>query len=184
MIDSHGYVDFGRPADAPSLGVGAVVTWSDAWSTRLTVDRGRSGDVPGRWFCAPFVVCPSVLIRVNGELTTWTLGGDVLFSPSVPNPVAGPTLFVGAGIRHRDLGWDSPNEQVPIPTRFARTDLVARLGLRAARTVGRVELHAEVRSDFGRFGAGEERFIEGSIEDGRVTNVDVGVSLGVGVRLH
>jgi hypothetical protein len=184
ILEGLGFVEFEEPPSTWSTGLGIVVDWAEAWSTRLTVDRAAASDVGGQWFCAPGLACPSVLILVGAELDRWTVGADMLYRPALPNPIATPEVFIGAGVRHHRLRWDSPIPEVPIPTEFDETDMVVRMGLGASRGLGPVALVGQLQGDLGGFGSAEERLGEHRVPDGRVLNVDLAAGLGVRIRLR
>lgn len=184
VVGGAGSVTFGQADTGPLLGAGVAVAPTSAWGFRVMVDHGFARSMTGLWECAPFVACPAVLIEPQGDVSDWTFGADVRFTPSLALGPLRPSLFAGAGIRRFHLEWASPLLQVPIPTTVDETNAFARMGAGVSGHVRPIELFGEVTGTFGPFGAEEERFIEGSVPDGRTTNVDVGLVMGLRVHLR
>lgn len=179
ILRAQGTVSFGRVEAGPRFGIAALARLDRMWGVRLSVDHAPDRDVRGVWACAPFVACPSVLIEPEGRVRTWTVGADVRLHPDIGEAPVRPVVFVGGGLRGHELRWTSPVEDVPIPRSFSDTNGFWRLGAGLSGDVGPVELFGEAEGTVGPFGAGEERSIEGTVPDGRNTNVDLGVVLGV-----
>ena len=188
VLEGAGYVAFDRLDPAPTLGVGIEAPLFGPVAARVLAEYAFEADAVGQWFCDAFSPCPSVLTRVNGRVQRWSALADLRFQPSWGLGPLRPIAFLGVGRREYRLRWNSPVQEVPIPTAFDRAIWFAHTGVGAELSYGAWALLAEADATIGRFGADAPTFVEGtSPADGRgaaISQVDVGVSVGVRFGIH
>jgi hypothetical protein len=178
VLESTGYVEFGKADPGASVGAAALVHLNGPFSVRLAVDYSLGSNARGQWSCAPFVACPAVVILADGEISRTSVGGDLRYTPKASEWPVEPVVFAGAGWRWHRLRWTA-DPDVPIPDAFDESDFFTRVGAGAARDAGPASFFFEIETLIGPFGSEEERFIEGSVPADRNTQVDVGLVAGV-----
>lgn len=184
ILGGAGYGVFGQLDPGLSFGLGVGVGIAERWALRVYSDRTRDQAVPGEWRCAPFVVCPAVLLRLDAEMDRSAVGLDVLYRPDLGLPVR-TTLSSGVAVRKNTLTWSSPDADVALPTlRFEDQQALYRFGIGLDHSLGAATLFSEVEALFSHFGGRAYQSIEGSVIEDRPTTVDVGLVGGLRVRVR
>jgi hypothetical protein len=184
VLGGSGFGIFDRADQTAVLGVAVGVELGGPWALRSSWDRSLDASVPGEWRCVPFIACPAVLLPLEGELSRWTAGIDVLFRPATI-VVVDPIVFAGVGVRRSRLVWGEPEADVTLPAfSFSETEAVYGLGVGVERSLGKLKLFGEVEATAVRFGGGRYDSIEGNVPAERKLALDVGFLAGVRVLLR
>jgi hypothetical protein len=131
-----GYVAFERVRAGPALGGGLSVQVAGPFHVRVRADFAAETAVSGQWFCDAFTPCPALLIPVDGQVRSWSLGAEIHYRPEFAALPFEPSMFLGSGRHARRIRWDSPVPDVPIPTSYHQSSAFLRAGLGASRSVG------------------------------------------------